>query len=462
MIGKGKARAGATRSSPMRRSRWRCSTWRCAISPSSERWLRDYQLASSPVGLLPLRRLSGDPRGLEGGASPLPRGSDRKLGGRSVPARRRTRPMGEVVGWPWRDSDGEIGGIILTTEDITARKEAEAEAAHLASVVTHSSDAIIAKTLDSIVTSWNAGATRLLGYSAEEMIGQLDRPHHPAGTPRRGGSDPRAASRRRSHRAFRDAARRQGRKRPRRFAFDLADERTLSGRSSARRRSCATSPRKTGPSANWPPPPRSSPPSTNRRRTGFWSSIRWGGSSRSIAAFAEIFGIPHELLAARDDRGAAGAGLATGDGRRSVRAPRAIPLRPSGRIRSRRTGSQGWSRPRSLYVAFQDLGRRIAWVGSGSFATSPSAGRPRKRCAPARSVSACWSRRRPTRSCSTMWTRIASSPRTRPPNACSALRATKFSERGPQRFFAPEQPDGRPAAESFLRSTTKAPWRARK
>ena len=99
---------------------------------------------------------------------------------------------------PWRDSDSDIGGIIITTEDITTRKEAEAEAAHLASVVTHSSDAIIAKTLDSIVTSWNAGATRLLGYRAEEMIGQLDRAHHSAGTPRRGRSDPRTASRRRS------------------------------------------------------------------------------------------------------------------------------------------------------------------------------------------------------------------------------------------------------------------------
>jgi PAS domain S-box-containing protein len=38
--------------------------------------------------------------------------------------------------------------------------------------VTHASDAIIAKTLDSIVTSWNTGATQLLGYRAEEMIGR--------------------------------------------------------------------------------------------------------------------------------------------------------------------------------------------------------------------------------------------------------------------------------------------------
>ena len=45
-------------------------------------------------------------------------------------------------------------------------------AARLAAIVRSSSDAIVGKTLDGIVTSWNGGAGRLFGYSGEEMIGQ--------------------------------------------------------------------------------------------------------------------------------------------------------------------------------------------------------------------------------------------------------------------------------------------------
>jgi PAS domain S-box-containing protein len=53
--------------------------------------------------------------------------------------------------------------------------EVEAAAAvneRLSAIVASSSDAILCKSLDGIITSWNAGATRLFGFSAEEMIGQ--------------------------------------------------------------------------------------------------------------------------------------------------------------------------------------------------------------------------------------------------------------------------------------------------
>ena len=52
------------------------------------------------------------------------------------------------------------------------RQKAETEAALLASIVSSSDDAIASKTLEGIVTSWNAAAERMFGYSAEEMIGK--------------------------------------------------------------------------------------------------------------------------------------------------------------------------------------------------------------------------------------------------------------------------------------------------
>ena len=46
------------------------------------------------------------------------------------------------------------------------------DAALAASIVAHSDDAIIAKTLDGTVLSWNASAERIFGYAAQDMIGQ--------------------------------------------------------------------------------------------------------------------------------------------------------------------------------------------------------------------------------------------------------------------------------------------------
>jgi PAS domain S-box-containing protein len=46
--------------------------------------------------------------------------------------------------------------------------------------VTSSADAIVGKTLDGIVTTWNEAAERLFGYSASEMIGQSIRRLIPA------------------------------------------------------------------------------------------------------------------------------------------------------------------------------------------------------------------------------------------------------------------------------------------
>jgi PAS domain S-box-containing protein len=67
---------------------------------------------------------------------------------------------------------GQATRFIGTALDINDMKEAEEQSAKLAAIIQSSDDAIISKTLDSIITSWNAAAERIFGYQAEEMIGE--------------------------------------------------------------------------------------------------------------------------------------------------------------------------------------------------------------------------------------------------------------------------------------------------
>ena len=90
------------------------------------------------------------------------------------------RVRSDTATWRWFEGRGEpvydhLGvptrfyGVCM---DVTTRKRAEESLAHMAAVVDSADDAIISKTLDGIVKSWNHGARRIFGYEPEEMVGR--------------------------------------------------------------------------------------------------------------------------------------------------------------------------------------------------------------------------------------------------------------------------------------------------
>ena len=107
---------------------------------------------------------------------------DRVRGGQRVESveTQRVRKDGVVIDVsvsmsPIRGADGTVTGVAGIASDITGRVRADRAAqdtrSRLAAIVESSSDAILGKTLDGVITSWNGGAVAMYGYAAQEMIG---------------------------------------------------------------------------------------------------------------------------------------------------------------------------------------------------------------------------------------------------------------------------------------------------
>ena len=67
---------------------------------------------------------------------------------------------------------GGVGPVLCVVIDISDKKRADEASMKLVAIVESCEDAIVSKNLKGIVTSWNAAAERILGYSAEEIVGK--------------------------------------------------------------------------------------------------------------------------------------------------------------------------------------------------------------------------------------------------------------------------------------------------
>jgi PAS domain S-box-containing protein len=83
-----------------------------------------------------------------------------------------SRSRYDVRAAPVRNPDGAVVGAIACVRDLVDRSDLETARGRLAAIIQTSDDAIISTDLQGRITSWNEGARRLYGYTADEMIGR--------------------------------------------------------------------------------------------------------------------------------------------------------------------------------------------------------------------------------------------------------------------------------------------------
>ena len=80
-------------------------------------------------------------------------------------------PIGDS-GAPVKKGDEPVQGAVLVFRDVTLQRQVQQARERLAAIVEFSEDAILSKNLDGTIQTWNAGAERMFGYTAEEAVGK--------------------------------------------------------------------------------------------------------------------------------------------------------------------------------------------------------------------------------------------------------------------------------------------------